>query len=55
MKRWLPSIEVQGSCIGASDYEAEGHVIVIRWGKFIVELGFLKVDRIYDGSDPHAR
>ncbi|PTR11800.1 MULTISPECIES: hypothetical protein [unclassified Novosphingobium] len=55
MKRWLPSIEVQGSCIGASDYEAEGHVIVIRWGKFIVELGFLKVDRIYAEEPSDAR
>lgn len=55
MKRWLPLIEIQGSCIAASGYEAEGRVITIRWGKFIVELGFLKVDRIYDGSDLDAR
>lgn len=47
MMRWLPRISFQGTCIAAREYEAEGSLIQLCWGPFVIELTFARIDRTY--------
>lgn len=41
--RWLPVICLQGTSICAAEFEAEGTTLHVRWGRFVFEVTFARV------------
>lgn len=43
--RWLPSLRTMGASLCERDGEAEGVMLQLRWGRFVIELTFAAFDR----------